>query len=161
MYIYIYTHTTHSHCTPLSFHTLTLHTSLSTHTHTAHLSLHTHSHTLSPTVLETSFTSLDLESANANPVTAQQGQPLSISCGGYTSVPNSPLEWDIYATPLIRLDSVLDRAIVGINGELYFQDPFPDNERVFQCSVQNSVSGVNRNGYVKLIVESKSLLFIL
>ncbi len=95
--------------------------------------------------------------ASPYPRTVTRGQATDLSCGEYTSVPNAPISWEIYDDfNNILIDANTDKAIAGLSGLLYLQDPNGNNNNViFECTVTNRASGNVITGYVEVTVAGK------
>lgn len=74
-----------------------------------------------------------------------------------TSVPPVTLDWEIYDDPdSFPINAFIDRAIVGLNGSLYLQNPTGDqDDETFECSASNRESGSSVHGYVQITVEGR------
>lgn len=108
--------------------------------------------TVQQAVLSQSFFSTS--SASPRQVTVPMGATAVISCGSYTSVPELLLTWEIYhETANIRIDAQ-DKAIVGLNGDLYLQAADTVNEATYECVARNRVNGIAETGFVQVIVEA-------
>ena len=113
--------------------------------------LHTH------TVLTESFFSTS--SFSPHPISVALGQTAVISCGDYTSIPDVRISWEIYDEDgNFELLAETDKAIAGLNGELFLQDAGSLNNVVYECVVTNRDIGEVVNGFVQVTVQGEPSL---
>ncbi len=83
------------------------------------------------------------------------GQTAVISCGGYTSIPEARISWEVFREDGNLELTDMEKAIVGLNGELFLQDANVLNGMVYECEVTNRDVGEVVNGFVQVIVQGE------
>ena len=105
-----------------------------------------------PAVLDVSFHSQDLNSPNT--MVIFEGQPMSLNCGSYTSIPTITLDWSIaFGLVTTQIDPSVDFVIQGLDGRLYFQNPKANvNNEIYVCQALNPLTAMAKRGYIDTTV---------
>lgn len=107
-------------------------------------------------VQEVNFFSTNRQSPHE--VTVLEGRPTTISCGTFTSIPPTNLNWQVlFGNAFTSIDLNHDRATEGLNNSLYLLAPtVMDDNTLFSCRLSNVELNTVSTGYVRIRIEGKN-----